>query len=211
MNQTPRQQINLYQDMFRRQQEPLDSGVLLRGAGVLAVLLLLYSTLNLWNFFSASQDREKLLARQAELAEELAQVKQTFPPRALDTDLQRRVARLTQRVAAKRRVIDALTDRNFGNAQGFAEHLAALSRQRLDGLWLTGLAIAGGGEQMEVRGATLEPELVPRLIQRLSVEKVFLGTEFRRFLMQRDEENPGQILFDLSTQGDYTVPAEGAS
>ncbi len=211
MNPTQAQQINLYQDMFRPRQEPLDSGVLLRGMGVLALVLVAYSALNFWSFFSASRDQEALRATREAVARELAEVRRTLPPRAIDEGLRRQVARLTRRVAAKRRVIDALTDQSFGNARGFAEYFAALSRQRIEGLWLTGLNIARGGEQFEVRGATLEPELVPRLIQRLSAEKIFLGTEFRRFLMQRDERHPGNILFDLSTQGDYSVPAEGAS
>ncbi len=196
------QEINLLQDDLRPAADWLSG----RRAGlvlaVLAVLAVLYSALNFMDFLASRAALEQARAELARLDQALADARVKYPPQARDAHLAERVARLAQEVAHKRRVLDTLSGRTFGNTRGFAGHLAGLARQRLEGVWLTGVAIRRGGTEISLTGASLDPELVPRLLQRLSREQAFAGTEFRRFLMERSEELKGAVRFRLTTRGE---------
>ncbi len=199
------QEINLLQDDLRPAADPLSARRAALGLGFLAVLLLIYTLLNFMNFHASRQALDAARAELARLDQALAEARVKYPPRARDAGLADRVARLSMQVAHKRRVLDTLSGRTFGNTRGFAEHLAGLARQRLEGVWLTRVAIAAGGTEIALAGNTLEPELVPRLLQRLSAEAAFSGTGFRQFLMERSETVAGAIRFEITTRG------EGAS
>ncbi len=194
------QQINLYQDEFRSRTEWLSGANLIKGVALLAVLLATYSGLIFMSFSGTSSTYAKAQHAQKELEAHLQTAREAYPPRAKDKRLAEQVAALEVELDTKRRVIDTLSERSFGNTDGFAEHFSALARQRLDGLWLTTLVIDEGGTEVGIKGGTLEPELVPRYLQRLSAEQVFAGTEFKRLLMQRPEDDRGRIEFDLNTR-----------
>lgn len=200
MNASTVQQINLYQDDFRPRREWLSAANLARGGIALGVLLVLYSLLISWNFYRAASLEQSQQARLDALTSQLAEARRAFPPAARDLQLAEAVNKKQQDVARKRRVLDTLSGQSFGNTHGFADHFAALARQRTEGVWLTGVRIAQGGTRFDVRGGTLEPDLVPRFLKNLSAEQAFAGTEFKQFLMHKDEVNSGYILFDLSTQ-----------
>jgi hypothetical protein len=199
MTSTVVQQINLYQDEFRKKTDWLCARTLMQGIVVLAVAMGIHSALSFLSFSNVSRDYAQLQQDQATLARQVELARTQFPPRAKDQRLAEQIASLEADLVTKRRVLDTLGEQSFGNTAGFAAHFSALARQRIDGLWLTRLAIDQGGTQVGIRGATLEPELVPRYLQRLSDEQVFSGTEFKRLLMQRPEQDGGRIDFDLST------------
>ena len=194
------QQINLYQDEFRPQREALTAANLIKGSVVLLVLLVAYSGLISWDFYRAGSAKAEQQVRLAGLKQELERTRRAYPAVAKDLRLTQAVQEKKSQVAKKRRVLDTLTGQTFGNTQGFAQHLEALARQRTEGIWLTHLHIGQGGSRFDVNGGTLEPELVPRFLKKLSAEKVFSGTEFKYFLMQKDDTQTDHILFGLSTQ-----------
>ena len=63
-------------------------------------------------------------------------------------------------------------------------------------MWLTGISIQAGGENLNLQGSTYVAELVPRLLQRLAQEPSFTGVEFKTLLMQRVDKST-RINFDL--------------
>jgi hypothetical protein len=65
-------------------------------------------------------------------------------------------------------------------------------------VWLTGVTISDGGEQLGLAGSTLDAQLVPRYLQQLSAEQAYKGREFKTFQMLRGEAPP-HIDFTLHT------------
>jgi hypothetical protein len=63
----------------------------------------------------------------------------------------------------------------LGDTRGYAEYFRALARQNVDGLWLTGVSIAGAGLDLGVRGRALDPALVPGFLGRLRNERIMQG------------------------------------
>jgi len=191
------QQINLYQDEFRPRREVVTSGQVLIGlAALLAVLVLI----GFWQGWRNSQLaagvealRQTVATREARVAELQQKVAQRKPdPRLVET-----VQKLERRVEIKRQVLAVLSGRSFGNTEGFVPQLTGLARQRIEGLWLTGLRLHAGGTRLDMTGNALKPELVPRYLQRLANEDVFAGTAFRTFRLDRSAERPAWIHFVL--------------
>jgi Fimbrial assembly protein (PilN) len=104
-----------------------------------------------------------------------------------DAALEAEIAKLEGELGQARESMSAIKGGAFGTQQGFAEYLLAFSRQSVEGLWLTGFSISGGGD-IELRGRALHPELVPSYIQRLNREPVLTGRSFARFEMTRPTE-----------------------
>jgi hypothetical protein len=69
-------------------------------------------------------------------------------------------------------------------------------------MWLTGFDVAQGGQSIQIRGSSVEPELVPQFLKRLSSETQLSGTEFSVFQMLREEIEMQWVDFVLSA-GDF--------
>jgi Fimbrial assembly protein (PilN) len=91
--------------------------------------------------------------------------------------LESEVARLEGEVKARQAVLAALSIGELGNTTGFSEFLAALGRQALRGVWLTGLNIGEAGNNLQISGRALRPELVPAYLKALSAEPMMRGRQ----------------------------------
>lgn len=98
----------------------------------------------------------------------------------LDAEIQRLEATLK----TARDSMNVLEGGALGNRDGFARYMQAFARQSLDGLWLTGFTVAGGGD-VAIEGRVLRPELVPAYIQRLNGEPALKGRAFAALDLRR--------------------------
>jgi hypothetical protein len=99
-------------------------------------------------------------------------------PRQASKLLADEVLRLEAQLKERERVMETLKTGAIGNTEGFSEYMAALARQSVSGLWLTGFTISGAGHNMAVQGRVTTPNLLPEYIQRLNQEKTFQGRTF---------------------------------
>ena len=82
--------------------------------------------------------------------------------------------------------------------------MRALARQSLAGLWLTGFSVGKGGEEMEISGRALQPELVPSYIHRLTQERALHGRAFDSLSMtQRDAALPADASHPGAVPANY--------
>ncbi|NNG14107.1 MAG: PilN domain-containing protein, partial [Gammaproteobacteria bacterium] len=98
---------------------------------------------------------------------------------------------------AKQFLIKALSGRSIGNDEGFSSYFEGMARQRPAGMWLRRFELEQGGDVIGIHGSSLQPELVPEFLQRLSEESSFDGSSFRIFQMQRDVNNAAAVNFTL--------------
>ncbi len=191
------QQINLYQDEFRPRREVVTSGQVLIGLGVLLAVLVLASFWQGWRNGRLATEVEALRQTVAAREARVAELQKTAGQRKSDPRLVEAVKKLERRVEIKRQVLTVLSGRSFGNTDGFVPQLTGLARQRIEGLWLTGLRLYAGGTRLDMTGNALRPELVPRYLQRLANEDIFTGTAFETFRLDRPEDHPAWIHFVL--------------
>ncbi|MFP3873017.1 MAG: hypothetical protein ACLFQT_02330 [Thiohalophilus sp.] len=201
-----RQQINLYQDVFREQRVPVSA------RQVSLLLLVLIGVLGLVSaglYWQQQGLQGQLVTREqqkAELDARLVAMREQFESRQGDESLQQSVDALNKELASKQRILQALSGQRFGNSDGFVGQLTGLARQRIEGLWLTELVIRRGGTRLDMQGRSLKPEYVPNYLQKLSAESIFAGTEFENLAIHRNADHPGQLDFQLQSK---TARGEG--
>lgn len=194
------QQVNLYRDELKTQKLTYSALMLLQ---LSIVLVIVFSAAAGFRAFQVQQQQSSLVAKQQKqkiMMADLQKLQAEFSSRKKDTALSRRITDKTKELANKQKVLGILSQDEFGNTKGFIEHISGLARQRIEGLWLTQIRIADGGTNVALHGSTSKPALLPKYLQRLSVEKAFTGTEFQSLLMAREEKNNQWLNFSLQNK-----------
>jgi hypothetical protein len=169
------QQINLYNPLLRPQRKSFSARSIAMTLGFLAVGLCgiyAFALVQARKAESIARDYSQQVAAQRE---ELMKLTQQLAPRSRSQALEADVARLESEVKARQSVLGALRTGELGNTAGFSEFLAALARQALPGTWLTGLVIGDSGNELQVSGRALRPDLVPSYLKALSKEPMMRG------------------------------------
>jgi hypothetical protein len=180
------QNINLFHAGLRHVRPKLSFALLTRCvAGGAALILVLYAFVQ-FQVTSLNGElrrvQEQLKAEQQDALKVAGQRSASKP----DPQLEAEIAKLQGELKQAQQTMSALNAGNFGDRKGFAQYLNAFSRQSIDGIWLTGFSITGGGD-IEISGRTLRPDLVPVYIQRLNEEEVLAGRSFAHLEMKRPE------------------------
>jgi len=169
------QQINLFNPEFLQQKKIFTAAAMAAGLGVLVLGLLALGM--------AARVRVGSLQAQADLGatqlektrKRLAAVNAEFTPRQQDPKLAEELSQSQGELLDLKEVAGVIERGELGNTQGYAEYFRALARQSVDGLWLTGVSIAGAGRDIGVRGRATDPALVPGFLGRLRNERVMQG------------------------------------
>lgn len=182
------QNINLFSPAFRKPRQLLTLAVVAQLLGITLAALFSY------NYYLQQQVNglaaelaaaEKLLRTQGDFVDKL---KAKSVPHVSEAQLDSEITQLEAELRLAEESIAAMKGGAFGSQRGFAEYLRAFSRQAIGGLWLTGFSIGSG--ELEIRGRTLSPDLLPSFIQRLNREKVFAGHPIARLEMIRPKTEP---------------------
>jgi hypothetical protein len=197
-----KQHVNLYQLSFHPATPILPGTSILGACALMLSLFILTYGYAWWRLWSDTQHLESIQTRYAEEQQQVTELAKTHPPAQTDGQLAARVQVLTATREAKTHLLRLLSSRRMGNTSGFSQHIAALARQRVEGLWLREIHINHGGRKLALAGSALRAELVPRLIQLLSEEVAFAGSDFKSFRMKRSEANAREIEFAVSTNGE---------
>jgi Tfp pilus assembly protein PilN len=199
------QQINLYQPMFRKERK-LFSALALLQIGLACLLLLALIGVYFQVQLHRLQTSEQSLASQLRYLEgALNALQQSAGDPALVT-LDERVAGLESTLQKRASLLAGMT-RLAGERNGFAPYLVALSEQRLQGLWLTGIHVGAGGHSMRLSGMALEAGLIPRYLEQLPSDPRLRGLDFSQVQINRRSDGTRGLDFSLQT-GD--APAIGA-
>ncbi len=194
------QQINLYQPLFRKQEKIFSARTMLQAGVIVIAGMILLLLFEVWQTQNLKQQVVKLQQQRDTNAAQVIKLSEQFPERKKDPALERDVARERKRIESRKAVMATLQQRTLGNLDGFASHLEGLARQRLSQLWLTRITIEQGGLALAIRGSTYQQEQLPQYLQQLSREQAFSGTEFKHLTMSRNEEQPQQLDFLVSSQ-----------
>ena len=198
------QQINLFSPLLRKQKKYFSALTMAQALGLLlAGSLLFYGYLAYQVRTTAKLEVElshTLENQQALLTKLSAEAKSKQKSKQLENE----VTQLERQLRGRQKILDTLQAGDLGNTKGFAEHLRAFSRQSVHGLWLTGFMITSAGDDTQISGRALQPELVPAYINRLKQEPVMRGKSFAVLEMnQPAEEAAGKDKDKKAEQAHY--------
>ena len=192
------QQINLYQPMFRKQRRVLCASAMLQTLAIVVCGFMSLYAYGLSQVHLLGEEVEGLHQQRDDARARLVGLEQQVPVRAESLDIIERVRLLRLEVNQRRQLLAALSTRVAAEQDGFASFLAGLARQRIEGLWLTGIHISEGGQRLSIRGRALRPELVPVLVRQLGREPSFDGLAFGALNIDRREPS-SPVDFQLQT------------
>ncbi len=168
------QQINLYNPLFEKKQKAFSVIAMGQCLGFIAVGVIVFWVYALFQTRAtervATQMRDQLALQRDQVAK-LALTSSQPRSKTLEAE----VARLDAEVQARKATLHALGTGELGNTGGFSEFFAALGRQALPGVWLTGVTIADSGNELTVKGRALRAELMPAFLRALNNEPVMRG------------------------------------
>lgn len=214
------QQINLFNPVFLEQKKYFSALAMLQALGLVIGGVLL---IEMFALHQAGQ-LQALLAgatRDAEQQrEQVVAVGKQFSALGTSKALEEEVPRAEEQLRRRRELVSEMTTNVGGNVEGFSGYLSALARQRIGGVWLTGIEISGKASELVIRGKALNAELVPAYVRSLSQEEVFAGRAVSALqLTARDERAPAPapavplryLEFNLSIPLGATGSAGGSS
>ena len=169
------QQINLYNPIFLKQEKHFSARTIVQALALIVAGLGTFYVYALVQTRAAERVTREQRDQVASQREQLVKLGPKFSPEGRSKTLESEVARLEAEVKARQSVIAALSTGELGNTAGFSEFLAALGRQAVPGVWLTGLNIGESGNNLQVLGRALRPELVPAYLRALSNEPMMRG------------------------------------
>lgn len=172
------QQVNLFNPAFEERKQTFGAATMAQALGVLlagVIALAWYGNAHVAALQKeADAGAQQLTKKQARLAS----VGTEFAPRQKSAALEAEVAEAEAQLASLRKVSAVLDSGELGNTRGYSEYFKALARQNVDGLWLTGVSVAAGGNDIGVRGRALDPALLPGYLGRLTREDTLRGKAF---------------------------------
>lgn len=181
------QQINLFNPIFRRQKKHFSAVTMAQGLGLVlagSFVVFLYARVHLATVEQeAAESSEQLKQTTAQLTKVVA----AYAPRAKDKSLEEEVRRMEAELKSQQQAYDMVMRGGLGNTKGYSEYFRAFARQIVNGVWLTGFTIDGAGNDIELKGRALQPELVPNYINRLKQETVMQGKSFATLAMDVPE------------------------
>ncbi len=215
------QQVNLYHPIFRKQEKRFSARAMVQAVlVVLAGIVLMYGYA-WWQVGSLRSELARAERDRAAAAQRLEALNTRVAGRRADAVLEQERRDLELRLAAREQIQALLARETLGDQQGTSRYFAALARQSLSGLWLTGFTITGGGDSLTLTGRATRPELLPEYLDRLSGEQALAGKRFEVFQMQRPDRttksgasHPADYVeFTVKTTGEVTdsPPAGGRS
>lgn len=196
------QQINLYQPLFRRQKKVFSFQAMVAVTLIVFAALLLISGYARWQLHLLQQQHARLQAQESETATRMAELSSRLGANRDRDRLVAEIERLETELAARRAVLARLAGREAINTEGFSAQLTGLSRQAIDGLWLTGIRLEEGGRRVSLAGNAVAPALLPRYVQRLGEERAFEGVLFRSLRIYRHEDTERYVGFSLTSEAE---------
>jgi hypothetical protein len=169
------QQINLFNPDFLQKKKLFTASTMAASLGALALGLAAMGVAAKVRVASLQAQADQGAAQLERTQKRLASVTAEFAPRRQDPKLAEELAAAQAELVDLKDVAGVIEHGELGDTGGYAEYFRALARQSVDGLWLTGVSIAGAGLDIGVGGRALDPALVPGYLGRLRNERVMQG------------------------------------
>lgn len=196
-----KQQINLYQPLFRKQEKVFSAVTMLQITGFFIIVLSAIYAYNIIQLKPFSVELGKTGTQLEKLSKQIEVVSKSLPARGTNKLMESEITRLTTRLENMKKIRGALSAGSFGNVNGFSNHFEALARGHVDGAWLTNITIADGGDTLALAGKSIDPELVPVYIKRLAQAPVFKNQKFNNLDLERIPGATELIGFNVSSGG----------
>jgi len=194
------QQVNFYHLSLKQKKTSFSAKTMLMMAGIAVLALVVISAISVFQTRDIENKLQAQMAEKNDLKDSLEQAKVNLKPREKSQLLTAKKSRIEKNLKDARRLSAIIRSEADKNNKRYSDYFRGLAQTTIQGLWLRQITISDGSNAFGLSGNTLKPELVPRLLQKLSDLTVFQGTSFNKVLFKRDAEKPETgVSFELTT------------
>lgn len=194
------QQVNLYSAEFRPEQIILPYKHIVFAVVALITVLVVVSVYLGISQSNQSKALKTVQANAIVMQEEVASHKAYLATLKPDPALVDENKSLTERIEQGRRLVSEFESLSLSELRDFSPYLIGLARHTKPELWLSNITIESAGHYLRLQGKALEPDAVPRYLQRLSEETAFEGSRFSLFSVKANEQNNKPFEFILESK-----------
>jgi hypothetical protein len=184
------QQINLFNPIFLTKEKVFSSETM---GQALALILIALGAFYVYARRDVRSLEEVASAAEHQLADargSLISLGGALSPQRRSKLLEAELVRDEKELRAKQALLDSLHLDASDDGRGYSRYFAAFARRTLPGVWLTGFSVADGGEQLDIRGRVLHPDLVPAYIRALNKEPAMRGRSVTLLKLAAHREPP---------------------
>jgi hypothetical protein len=198
------QQINLYQPLFRNEHKLFDATTIAAALAIVAAGLLAIASYSWWRLAQLERQFHSVQAQESEQNGLVARANAMIAQGESQASIEARSKTLALELARRQQALrylqgDGGQSDTMRASHGFAERMAALAREQVDGLWLTGAVFSSEADGFALTGEALRADLVPLYLQRLAGEAVLAGTKLQSIeIRQPKSPSRGEIAFSIS-------------
>ncbi|WP_260291473.1 hypothetical protein [Sedimenticola hydrogenitrophicus] len=196
-----KQQINLYQPIFRKQPVAFSFNMLLI---LVMVSILAMASLQGLGEWQSAQLADRLRSTQAQhdaLEASLARMAERLPRPTVNKMLESELQQLIEKRKSGFALLNTLKSRIAANRDGFSGIFEGLARQSFPELWFSHIAITEAGNFLSLKGQVMQPEWLPLLLKNLDQEPAFTGKHFQIVELARQDGPVPVLNFRLLTDG----------
>ncbi len=193
------QQINLYQDCFRLDNQAPGLNRYSVGLLVTVVAGVAFSLYLFWQVHSAAQQLNLVKQQQAAEQQRIDHLIAKLPKPEPDPLLAEKIKQLQTSTTQLRQTLQLLNNKNSAWPEGFAKYFQALANQAVTDVWLTSIYIDEQKRILNLKGSTFKPDKIAYFLQQLQKEPLLAGISFAEMTMLKSEKNPEQLDFTAST------------
>lgn len=201
------QQINLYHARFRPQTRMFPAWFLLQATAIVVFGMLLTYVFAQQRVDAIEQEIEIVARQEAAVLERLENIGPLINAVTGETNWAEQLDESLRMLAERQAVLNLIQGSTLGDTKGFSRHLRALSRQDLDGLWLTHIALSAMGDKTRLEGHAIRAELIPLYVQGLASEAPFAEQRFHHFQID-NPASKGETALSFSMDSDVLLTAD---
>ncbi len=204
------QQINLFQPEFRPQTRLFPAGFMLQATAIVLLGITLMYFFAEQRVASVEQELAAVARQESVVLDRLQNIGPLINAVTGETNWSDQLDEGLRMLAERQAVLNLIQGSTLGDTRGFSRHLAALSRQDLDGLWLTHIALSALGDKTRLEGRAIRAELIPLYVQGLASEAPFAEQRFHHFQIDNPvDDADAALLFSMDSDVLLTADARG--
>ncbi|MEM7210190.1 MAG: PilN domain-containing protein [Pseudomonadota bacterium] len=174
---TPSQQINLYQDRFRKARVHFNAFQAIRLTLFVIVAMGVISVYNAYKTHQLNRQATNLQEQVETIQQQIAKLNQRNAAQGV-TGNAASVSLMRQTRDERQRALLNLSQHSKQGGQLFSGYFEGLARRTLDGIWLNEISVHNEGRSLSLAGRTTDAALVPEWILGLKSEPAFIGLRF---------------------------------
>lgn len=172
------QQINLFNPVFLKQEKLFSAVTMAQGLGVISLAVLAFAAYSTYQSTQVANEAKAAAAQLKTTQDNLVKMVDKTKPIPANKTIEEDILRAENRLRASQQILAFVQNGDFKGGKSYSSFLRAFANKAMPGVWLTGLSLGDGGNDIEIVGRALQPSLVPAYLRSLKSEPAFAGKSF---------------------------------